>query len=605
MDTSKLLLMILILISTLATPINAQEKNQTIQTKADLSIYGGTLVPVGELEAVGQLNGGSCTATLITYDKVLTAAHCVCPNSSPIGCDQRAAFILKNVFPVDNPNTPVDESTTRTDVTIAGNVRVNPEFGLRGWLREDNAVVELDQPANQLAKIAPIDVEYPHKTPLEGDILTIVGYGLTGLNCKNPDDGKRRVDLPASASNWGGIKFDNPNAYSCPGDSGGPILNADKHVVGTASWGDSDGDSTYRPTSFVYNWIFEIPQPGWISTTWVGIEQNGINSHQPSQFCPDGSFVTALDLDGDKNVSGWDSPIIGQARCSKLVGEENSGYSSSAWYNVWKGGINPHQPTTAWCPQGSYITGLDLDSVGVASAWDSPVVGQVQCSKLAGYTNWGSSYWIDIERAGINSHQPEEWCLDGSFLTQFDLDSDGTLEAWDSPIIGRAKCSRPAKDISLSYSVDDNYGLAFTTGGTNGDASNWFGQKAVYHFGGNAAQSGKIPDDGSTWMQTMVTGPGTLRFFWSVSSQTNYDYLEFYIDGVLQDRISGSVPWQQKSYVISDTGKHTLKWQYIKDGSLSLGSDTAWVDSVNYNYLIFLPIVSSKAGGGIRGMALP
>ena len=46
-----------------------------------------------------QLNRGSCTATLITPTRVLTAAHCVSATTGKAeGCDGRAAFTLRSVF---------------------------------------------------------------------------------------------------------------------------------------------------------------------------------------------------------------------------------------------------------------------------------------------------------------------------------------------------------------------------------------------------------------------------------------------------------------------------------------------------------------------------
>ena len=45
---------------------------------------------------------------------------------------------------------------------------------------------------------------------------------------------------------------------------------------------------------------------------------------------------------------------------------------------------------------------------------------------------------------GINSHQAgQAWCEDGAFITQFDLDSKAEYDPHDSPVVGRAKCSRP------------------------------------------------------------------------------------------------------------------------------------------------------------------
>ena len=82
-------------------------------------------------------------------------------------------------------------------------------------------------------------------------------------------------------------------------------------------------------------------------------------------------------------------------------------------------------------------------------------------------------------------------------------------------------------------------------------------------------------------MQTTVNGPTTVDFYWKVSSEAGYDFLEFYIDGELQDQISDSIDWEKKSYYTIPLGSHTLKWRYVKDSSASSGSDCGWVDKLN------------------------
>lgn len=62
------------------------------------------------------------------------------------------------------------------------------------------------------------------------------------------------------------------------------------------------------------------------------------------------------------------------------------------------------------------------------------------------------------------------------------------------------------------------------------------------------------------------------------NSEEDCDYLEFYIDGEFQHRISGEVDWQEKSYTLSGSGSHSLLWQYIKDDSGETSSDCGWVD---------------------------
>ncbi len=135
----------------------------------------------------------------------------------------------------------------------------------------------------------------------------------------------------------------------------------------------------------------------------------------------------------------------------------------------------------------------------------------------------------------------------------------------------------PTVPASLGETVD-NTALTWTTGGN----ANWFGQTAVSFFGGDAAQSGLIGHSQTSWAATTVTGPGTLTFYWRVSSESGYDFLRFYINGIEQsssDGISGAVNWNQKTYSIA-SGSHTLRWAYTKDGSVIAGSDAGWLDQV-------------------------
>jgi M6 family metalloprotease-like protein len=130
--------------------------------------------------------------------------------------------------------------------------------------------------------------------------------------------------------------------------------------------------------------------------------------------------------------------------------------------------------------------------------------------------------------------------------------------------------------ISLGVALD-NTTLAWTSSGN----ASWFGQKLVTHDGVDAAQSGSITDGQASHLETKVTGPGTLTFYWKVSSESCCDYLILSMDGTEQFHISGEVAWQQKTVTIP-SGQHTLRWSYSKDSSVSSGSDAGWLDTVVY-----------------------
>ena len=119
--------------------------------------------------------------------------------------------------------------------------------------------------------------------------------------------------------------------------------------------------------------------------------------------------------------------------------------------------------------------------------------------------------------------------------------------------------------------------LTFTTGG---DSSFYGSYNSPYYYDGDVAISGGIDDDQESWMQTTYSASAgdKVSFFWKVSSESGDD-LKFYIDGQLQNSISGEKDWQKKSYSLS-AGSRTLKWVYEKDSSDYEGDDCGWVDGL-------------------------
>jgi hypothetical protein len=139
--------------------------------------------------------------------------------------------------------------------------------------------------------------------------------------------------------------------------------------------------------------------------------------------------------------------------------------------------------------------------------------------------------------------------------------------------VDKLEITTPAAD-PLAEAVDYP-GLIFTLSGTG----SWYSQTTTTYYGGDAAQSPLITHSQSSSMETSITGKTSVKFYWKVSSEANYDYLRFYIDGVLKTSISGTVNWTQQTYTVT-SGAHTLKWTYSKDGSVSTGSDAGWVDKL-------------------------
>ena len=100
------------------------------------------------------------------------------------------------------------------------------------------------------------------------------------------------------------------------------------------------------------------------------------------------------------------------------------------------------------------------------------------------------------------------------------------------------------------------------------------------HSGAYSAKAGEIDDDESSILRVNVQCvSGNITFYRKVSSESGYDYLKLYIDGVEKGDWSGEEDWAEVSFPV-DEGKRTFEWTYSKDGSASGGDDTAWIDDI-------------------------
>ncbi len=76
-----------------------------------------------------------------------------------------------------------------------------------------------------------------------------------------------------------------------------------------------------------------------------------------------------------------------------------------------------------------------------------------------------------------------------------------------------------------------------------------------------------------------IATAGNISFWNKVSSESDYDFLKFYIDGVEKGSWSGTLAWTAQSYPVT-VGSHVFKWSYVKDGSINSGTDCAWIDDI-------------------------
>jgi hypothetical protein len=132
--------------------------------------------------------------------------------------------------------------------------------------------------------------------------------------------------------------------------------------------------------------------------------------------------------------------------------------------------------------------------------------------------------------------------------------------------------------------------LTWTTSGTGGSFG-WSAESSTTHDGVSAATSGAIFGSRTSTLQTTVTGPGTLSFWWRNPSSDNYLYLNI---GNSNVNFLVSYPsWQQQTIYLGP-GSQTIKWVYSI--AFSFGdSFQGYLDEVSYIPGATAPIISAQS----------
>jgi formylglycine-generating enzyme required for sulfatase activity len=178
-------------------------------------------------------------------------------------------------------------------------------------------------------------------------------------------------------------------------------------------------------------------------------------------------------------------------------------------------------------------------------------------------------------------------------------DASSLVEDASAPVTSLTMPTEPAS-LTATYSssvarVTGSYGRTYTASGTSGALStdSTAGSPSdtpALKIGG----SGIVPDNGFTAFETVVSGSGSVTFWWKVSSESNADYLKFFIDGVEIAAISGTKgPWAQISNRVEGAGvAHTLRWEYVKNGAVASSTDAGWVDDIVWIGDIPAPVIA-------------
>lgn len=169
-----------------------------------------------------------------------------------------------------------------------------------------------------------------------------------------------------------------------------------------------------------------------------------------------------------------------------------------------------------------------------------------------------------------------------------------TFRQWKSSLVSLDRTSDASPTLSMTANVEMtaefqttiNRGLdspamrVWTQSGTS-----WFGQYQTSKDGLDAVASPALGANQQSRIASTFVGPGTLTFWWKVSSQANNGMLALLINDVMQaNPISGTTAdWALRSIDLP-AGTHRVAWRYARNGvTTTAGDNRGYVDQVAYS----------------------
>ncbi|MDY6958330.1 MAG: fibronectin type III domain-containing protein, partial [Halobacteriota archaeon] len=265
------------------------------------------------------------------------------------------------------------------------------------------------------------------------------------------------------------------------------------------------------------------------------------------------------------------------------------------WYNdVWSNGAD-YYVETSW----------NLHTLDISDYADGNVI-RIRFN-LESDWSWAYSGWNidDLKVEGV----PTDYDLDASYpingittgKDSYTLNVSGYSSAENFSVTADGVYIGDLYyNTSINTLLEDDFEDGDINGWTTGGDANWFVTTSESHNGSRSAASGNIWNNRETWIRRDITGPVNISFYWKVSSEENYDFLRFRVDGYDVYTISGDVDWETRTYSIP-AGTHTVEWRYTKDGSVYEGNDKGYIDDIKVEEILLNNVVLTKDITAVAG----
>ena len=139
-----------------------------------------------------------------------------------------------------------------------------------------------------------------------------------------------------------------------------------------------------------------------------------------------------------------------------------------------------------------------------------------------------------------------------------------------------------------ALNVDDGT-LQFNNGADYGWWSDYWFEDSI----ATSANIGQSSSDATLTTTVQMNAGDKLRFQYYVSSEQNYDYLIFRVNGSTVFTESGLVDWEWYDWTAPSAGSYQFEWVYHKDSSINRGLDCAKLD--------FVELIPSGSPVGLLG----